>query len=679
MTVVEGSVDKRNRFVGGVRAQLDRLVSIDVLLRGVCAIMASALVVTFALGAYSAYQNQSAARRAYAQSDITRDFFLAMSNLRIERGTVNTALWLVQPDTLGNERHDVALLRKRSGDALDSAIAKLRASGTYEVGKNIAELTSLRAAFAKMREEVDAALAVPIGKRDPELSKRWIDADNALVNTIDDLSERLQVPSSPNDPAIDTLMEVKRLAWLTGDSGGMDRLNVARAIVAGGKLSEVERETIENQSGRIVSPWRIVRDMRRVGRTPPALSQAIDVAQKTYFTDFCHKRTAVIAALSKGEKSPYSEREWLEISKKGLASLIHVAFVAVDLAEAKALSDAESALWNFFLSMAGAVFFFGFGIFSVLFVSRRVAAPIRTIASQMRAVADGDLNGFVPYQSRHDEIGQLAAALEVFRTNALEKRRIEVELIESKEMAEASNRAKSNFLANMSHELRTPLNAIIGFSETLERETFGPLGSERYRGYAAIIRDSGTHLLGLINDVLDLSRLDAGRGDLEDAEVAVDEMAESVLAMVEPQAQKNGVRLIDELPDALPHLRVDARRVRQVLLNLLSNAIKFTPKGGTVSLRGHLNAAGEFVMAVADTGIGIEKADIPKALERFGQIDSTLKRKFEGAGLGLPLAKQLMDLHGGTLVIESEKNVGTTVIVTFPARRVMAQMISAVA
>jgi signal transduction histidine kinase len=267
----------------------------------------------------------------------------------------------------------------------------------------------------------------------------------------------------------------------------------------------------------------------------------------------------------------------------------------------------------------------------------------------------------------------------VFRANAMEKRRIEAELIESKEMAEASNRAKSNFLANMSHELRTPLNAIIGFSETLERETFGPLGSERYRGYAAIIRDSGTHLLGLINDVLDLSRLDAGRGDLEEGEVAVDDVADTVLVMVEPQAQKNGVRLIDELPDDLPHLRVDARRVRQVLLNLLSNAIKFTPKGGSISLRGHLNAAGEFVMAVADTGIGIDKDDIPKALERFGQIDSTLKRKFEGAGLGLPLAKQLMELHGGSLVIESEKNEGTTVIVTFPARRVMARMISAVA
>jgi signal transduction histidine kinase len=185
---------------------------------------------------------------------------------------------------------------------------------------------------------------------------------------------------------------------------------------------------------------------------------------------------AILGALTDGRKSPYSEREWLEISKEGLDSLVNVAYVAVDLAESYASADADDANRSFYMSMAAVLLFLVFGTFSVLFISRRVAEPIRAIATQMRAVAGGDLEQAVPFQSRRDEIGQLAAALEVFRANALDKRRIEAELITSKEFAEESSRAKSNFLANMSHELRTPLNAVIGFAEILEKETFGPLG-----------------------------------------------------------------------------------------------------------------------------------------------------------------------------------------------------------
>jgi signal transduction histidine kinase len=243
-------------------------------------------------------------------------------------------------------------------------------------------------------------------------------------------------------------------------------------------------------------------------------------------------------------------------------------------------------------------------------------------------------------------------------------------LVAALEEAAIANRTKSTFLAAMSHELRTPLNAVIGFSDVLLAELYGPLGAPRYKEYAQDIRDSGTHLLSLINDVLDLSRLDAQQGTLDDDEFPMADVALETIRMVQPQAEKAGVTLECDVPRDLPMVRADRRRIRQVLLNLLSNASKFTHPGGSVHVSAYL-ADGGMVISVADTGIGIAKEDIPKALERFGQVDSRLARKYQGTGLGLPLAKQLTELHGGTFALTSAVGVGTTVTFTLPRDRVM--------
>lgn len=242
------------------------------------------------------------------------------------------------------------------------------------------------------------------------------------------------------------------------------------------------------------------------------------------------------------------------------------------------------------------------------------------------------------------------------------------ELEHARDEAQTADRAKSAFLANMSHELRTPLNAIIGFSEMMREEIKGPLDPV-YRDYARDINHSGQHLLAVINDILDLSKVEVGRLQLCEDAVSVGDTIETCRRVVAPMAESAKVSLSINLPQALPVLRVDEVRFKQVLLNLLSNAVKFTPCGGRVNVSARIGAAGVTV-AIADTGIGMKTEDIAVALKPFRQIDSALNRRYEGTGLGLPLAKALVELHGGQLDIRSTVGVGTTVSILLPPERI---------
>ncbi|MEQ8698523.1 MAG: PAS-domain containing protein, partial [Bauldia litoralis] len=241
---------------------------------------------------------------------------------------------------------------------------------------------------------------------------------------------------------------------------------------------------------------------------------------------------------------------------------------------------------------------------------------------------------------------------------------------EAKEAAELANRSKSEFLANMSHELRTPLNAIIGYSEAMKHHLFGPL-SDHYDEYARDIFDSGRHLLSLINDILDLSKIEAGKMELAAEDVDLSELIETCMRIVRERALAAGLLLHIENGEKLPALLGDPRAIKQIVLNLLSNAIKFTPSGGTITVRTALGKSGSLTLDVSDTGVGIESKDIPRVLAPFGQVDSAFKRSHQGTGLGLPLVKKLAELHGGELSIDSKPGQGTRVTVAFPADRVV--------
>ncbi len=235
--------------------------------------------------------------------------------------------------------------------------------------------------------------------------------------------------------------------------------------------------------------------------------------------------------------------------------------------------------------------------------------------------------------------------------------------------AERASRAKSEFLALMSHELRTPLNAVLGFSELLMSEAFGPLGSPRYRDYAADIRDSGEHLLALINDILDLSRSEAGRMPMASEAVELVSMVAQVVGLVRDKADEGDVAVQADIARDLPMLLGDPRAIRQMLLNLLSNAVKFTPRGGKALVTAAVMPDGGIGVMVADTGIGIPAADLFRIQEPFERADVTIARDTDGAGLGLPIVKRLVELHGGRLELTSEIGVGTSAVLIFPTSR----------
>lgn len=272
-----------------------------------------------------------------------------------------------------------------------------------------------------------------------------------------------------------------------------------------------------------------------------------------------------------------------------------------------------------------------------------------------------------PILSREGEITHFFASHE-----DITKRKIaEREMLQAKEHAEIANRAKSHLMANTSHELRTPLNAIIGFSSTMKEEIFGPIHNEKYLEYLNDIHESGLHLLDLINDILDVSAMEGEALKLHEEKANLNNLIADAVRLINPRAIKGSVEVLTSTGFENLQVYVDQRRIKQILLNLLSNAVKFTPKNGHVTVQKDLNADGSFSLTILDTGIGMDEEGLVKAMSPFGQVDSGLNRTNEGTGLGLPLTKGLIELHGGTLTIESELDKGTTVKVTLPKERVL--------
>jgi len=644
-----------------------------VLLPAITSLMTLALATIFAIYATHAIEQREDARRIPVIVDVSYDLLSAIQNFRLERGLVIRALSTSSESAGSDLESQIVAARARSAKALDAGLIKLARFTAGKIAPEIEEIGKSRDAFVALQRDADEALRQLKEKRSENLpetwiASKWIASNGRLVRSLDALSNRLESDLSQGDAFLAEMIRTKQLVGPVRANSGDDRFLVREAMTSGTRLSDSQRHELDLLAGRIEGLWNPLQEEARRTTTPVQLRDAINAADKVYFTDFRLVHKHALDELSAGRQAGIGLSDWLRLSGAGRESLDAVAKTAFALASAHAAERFMAAEKDFYTAIALIVLFVGIGAAAALYVIKGVVRPITQLAETMSVVADGGLARYIPFGHRTDEIGSLSRALHVFRDNAIEKHQLHLAKIE----AETANRTKSAFLANMSHELRTPLNAIIGFSEVIKIGMFGPI-NERYRAYGVDIYCSGHHLLELINEILDLSKLEAGQLELHEEDVDLTIAIRASRHLVEAQAEKSKVQLFEVIDDELPLIRVDDRRVRQILINLLSNAVKFTPEGGQVRVLAHRKNGG-IAIAVSDTGIGMTPEEIPKALESFGQINSKISRKYDGTGLGLPLAKHLTELHGGTLTVESEVNVGTTVTIVLPPERIVEKL-----
>ena len=642
---------------------MKRFFSISTVLQAVIGLMTVTLVIVFATYAMRSLADESEAQRIPAIVHISNELTAAEQNFRLERGAVTHALDIATPGD-NSDAAEITARRAKADKMLDSTLAKLAGITLRGSQPLISEINESRNLFVAVRRQTDV---VREGgeSRSTKLSASWIASSFRLIHAITALSTRLDNEFDEGNPFIAKMMEFKRLAGSLRLDVGEERFLIAQALTAGSRLSDAQNHDFAVRRGRIDGKWENIEDEARLPMTPSNLKAAIAAVNKLYFAELRPRRDAIVEELATGGPISIAAGDWRPLSTASQESVFDVANVALSAAGAYAAKQAAAARQAFLGASLLMALFSTIGILAALYVLKTVVRPITKISETMRLVAEGDLTLSIPFQQRKDEIGFLARALRVFRDNAIEEQRLRV----AKKGAEAANRAKSEFLANMSHELRTPLNAVIGFSEVIKAEMFGPV-SERYRGYATDIFNSGSHLLELINEILDLSKLEAGQFELYEEEIDLAATIEDCLHLVEAQAKKSKIYLSTALDRNVRLIRGDDRRMRQILINLLSNAVKFTPEGGKVRVSSVLKDAG-LAIVVSDTGIGIAAQDVAKVMTSFGQVESKVSRKYEGSGLGLPLAKHLVELHGGTLTLESQVDGGTTVTIMLPSDRIV--------
>jgi signal transduction histidine kinase len=432
----------------------------------------------------------------------------------------------------------------------------------------------------------------------------------------------------------------------------------------GATLSSATLVTIDSAISSTVKSFEPATDVANLAFVPPPSEQAALDKIRQDFTDFRGVMDQIINFDTAGNpdaglKLQGDSAEPLSNDLKTLAS----GLVSGTIAETNALiaenraSFAESQ--RVFIAIAVISTILALGLGYVL--SWSIIGPIRLTEARLAAIASGDFSGHVDVPNR-DELGSLAANVN----------RMNDELGRLYQELETASRHKSEFLANMSHELRTPLNAVIGFSDVLSEQMFGELNAKQLE-YLDDIRSSGRHLLALINDILDLSKVEAGRMELSLSQFSLPEAIESGLTMVRERAARQGIELALKLDLKDDVIEADERKIKQVLFNLLSNAVKFTPAGGNVMVTARDDAE-TVEISVRDSGIGIDKEDQVRIFEAFQQAERGPARVQEGTGLGLGLARRFVELHGGTISVESEPGQGSTFTVRLPARRSLADV-----
>lgn len=632
------------------RPQVRKLVSIKILLLVVTGLMTLALVGVFATAAERAFMDRAAAQHVHQVVSISRNLFLAMQDIRVERGTVNTSIETAAPIDRETQQ-EITRLRLRSSTALDAALAQIAAIGIPLSDPGLAQILDARGTFDRIRINVDAALRQPKNQRLPGLGGLWISGGGRLVDSVDAFSERLSGEINQADPFITEMMKIKQVAWIVRDAGDLDRLNVGALIANNSGVSPAQREQAAMLAGRMDAAWSVIVDDEHWLPVPATLKVAIDHAQSLYFDTLRAKRKAVIEDLAAGRPAAITGVEWVNLSNPGLEAIVNVADTAFNLTAARAASEAGAATAVFVSALIVTLFFLGFGAFAIWFVIRRIAHPMLKITALLRSVADGDLDSEAPYTKRHDEIGELARTVAVFRDKDRENRRMSTELVRQERLS-----ALGQLTATVAHELRNPLSAIRNTVYTF-KELAASKGLILDRPIERVERSVG-RCDRIISDLLDYTRV----RELRRSAAFFDKWLEEVL---NDQNLPDGVTLVRNLTAPGHSLSFDAERMRQVVINLIDNAAQsmtaaMEPSGNNRIVVTTASRFNGFELVIADNGPGIPPDVLPRVFEPL------FSTKSFGTGLGLPMVKQVIEQHGGSIEITSVPGKGTKATVRLP-------------
>lgn len=589
-----------------------------------------------------------------------------------ERGLTATALGF---DATASESIQAAVheARQKASSGLDETLRALATSDAGSVLKGyLQKVQLLRGRVIALRRKIDTALSRPAIERDPELAAAWISAITDLIGACQDLRLAAMRSTRTVDTTFEDLQMLQHFAWSAAEHAGRERAIVGALLSSGEAIHEESSHELLQNRGELVFAWEMAMLLIEVNDTLPDLRTVARAATRRYFVEFEKVRRDVLAAGQEARPYPMTADAWFATSTAAIDSLLTVETAA----RTAATKYRDRVFVRALAAIAGGAALFVFicvaGTSSLLLFRRCVSDPLRQITRVTRRFARGDYDAALPQLVSGSEVAEVAAAVREFRDDAVERARLKMELQIARDRAEAANRAKTEFLANMSHELRTPLNAIIGFSELIKSQALGPVGNDKYLEYADDVHASGCHLLEIINDVLEMARMEAGMSTLQEEPMDLVEIAALAVRRIEAKARLGKVELRAEGERSLMVLADPAKMV-QAITNLLSNAVKFTSPGGHVTIRIRTSRDLGALVEIADTGIGMSASELARVREPFYQTEAVLSRRYGGTGLGLPLSEAIAKLHGGRLEIDSKPGAGTSVRLILPSERLIGQ------
>jgi signal transduction histidine kinase len=647
---------------------MGRTNSVATLLRLAIGTLVLVLLAVFAVSAMDAWQRESNAFRVHSAAHISQAIVVAREAVRVETGVIDTLI--ARPSAAGAvDLTELSRLHARSMSTLAEVEREIRNSSDTDVPASLRRsLSHAMGTFdTRFYPDVRRAVKQPLAARRAGLLAERKSSTDAILDLIDAQAAVLSRNIASTGPRMSEMMRIGDVAWRVRMDAGNQRGNIG-GFISRRTITTAELQNVIRQDGRVDAPWDSIRTPVPGVERSEGIAAAIATANRLYFQDYRSLRARALDQLEGRAPLTITREQWMAATNPALASLMQVSRASLEDAGELSYHSLAHARHDLTLALGLMGFSIGLAALAVVIVLTRVIRPLRAMTLAIRG--ERDMAKIAELARRDDEIGQFAQALNGFRQHAVERERLEREVLRSqlaKEAAETASRIKSEFLANMSHELRTPLNAVIGFSDVMLARTFGAL-EPRYEEYARLIHEAGNHLLSLVSDILDLAKIEAGRFSCDFRILDMTDTVRSCLPMIEKRAAEHGIRVQVHLPDGALDVEADARGTKQILINLLTNAVKFSKPGGTVSLA--LRGTGEEVeIAVRDDGVGISDDLMSRIGQPFtqGSGDPMLAR--EGTGLGLALVKALVGRHGGRLQVESRENIGTTMTVWLPRRQ----------